>query len=452
MQRTLLLIDDDPSNLQALELAFARSNYRVLTAGSGERGIDLLDEHPVDVVVTDLKMGEGKADGLAVLRAAQQKQAATPVLLLTAFGTIPSAVEALQSGAFNYLTKPINLSELRVQVERAMEKRRLEVENEELRAQLDQKFGFEGIVGDSPPMRALFDQLRRIAPSRATVLIEGESGTGKELIARAIHQNSPQKRGPFVPVHCASLAESLLESELFGHEKGAFTGAVARKSGRFELADGGTLFLDEIGDIPLSMQVALLRVLETREFMRVGGQQPVTVDVRLVAATNRSLEQAVAEGRFREDLYYRLKVVALRVPLLRERASDIPLLVQSFLNGFARESGRPLPKVSPEAMARLMAHGWPGNVRELRNTIENVFLFHEGNEIAARDLPPNLGAAGNAGDAWKLPVGPQTRLEDAEKEIIRQTVLLCNGNITRAANQLGISRRTLQRKLKEIQS
>ena len=452
MQRTLLLIDDDPSNLQALELAFARSNYRVLTAGSGERGIELLDEHPVDVVVTDLKMGEGKADGLAVLRAAQQKQAATPVLLLTAFGTIPSAVEALQSGAFNYLTKPINLSELRVQVERAMEKRRLEVENEELRAQLDQKFGFEGIVGDSPPMRALFDQLRRIAPSRATVLIEGESGTGKELIARAIHQNSPQKRGPFVPVHCASLAESLLESELFGHEKGAFTGAVARKSGRFELADGGTLFLDEIGDIPLSMQVALLRVLETREFMRVGGQQPVTVDVRLVAATNRSLEQAVAEGRFREDLYYRLKVVALRVPLLRERASDIPLLVQSFLNGFARESGRPLPKVSPEAMARLMAHGWPGNVRELRNTIENVFLFHEGNEIAARDLPPNLGAAGNAGDAWKLPVGPQTRLEDAEKEIIRQTVLLCNGNITRAANQLGISRRTLQRKLKEIQS
>jgi DNA-binding NtrC family response regulator len=333
-----------------------------------------------------------------------------------------------------------------------MEKRRLEVENEELRAQLDQKFGFEGIVGDSPPMRALFDQLRRIAPSRATVLIEGESGTGKELMARAIHQNSPQKRGPFVPVHCASLAESLLESELFGHEKGAFTGAVARKPGRFELADGGTLFLDEIGDIPLSMQVALLRVLETREFMRVGGQQPVTVDVRLVAATNRSLEQAVAEGRFRADLYYRLKVVALRVPPLRERASDIPPLVQSFLDGFARESGRPLPKVSPEAMARLMAHGWPGNVRELRNMIENVFLFHEGNKIAARDLPPNLGATGNADDVWKLPVGPQTRLEDAEKEIIRQTMLLCNGNITHAANQLGISRRTLQRKLKEILS
>jgi DNA-binding NtrC family response regulator len=449
MQPTLLLVDDDPGNLQALELAFARSDYRVLTANNGERAIELLEEEPVDVVVTDQKMGEGKADGLAVLRAARQKQPAPPVLLLTAFGTIPSAVEALQSGAFNYLTKPINLSELRAQVERAMEKRRLELENQELRVRLDQRFGFEGIIGDSPPMHALFEQLRRIAASRATVLIVGESGTGKELLARAIHQNSPRKRGPLIPVHCGSLAESLLESELFGHERGAFTGAVGRKAGRFELADGGTLFLDEIGEIPLSMQVALLRVLETREFMRVGGQQPVTVDVRLIAATNRNLEQAVAEGRFREDLYYRLKVVTLTVPPLRERAGDVPLLVRAFLTDFAKERGRDVPKVSPEAMARLMAYPWPGNVRELRNTIESVYLFHEGDEIALDDLPPNL-APGPSKDGWTLSVGPETRLDDVEKEVIRQTMLLCNGNVTRAADRLGISRRTLQRKIKEM--
>jgi len=450
MQQTLLLVDDDAGNLQALELAFVRSHYRVLPANSGEQALQLLDEEPVDVVVTDQKMGEGKADGLAVLRAAMRKQPAPPVLLLTAFGTIPSAVEALQSGAFNYLTKPINLSELRLQVERAMEKRRLEVENAELRAQLDQKFGFEGIVGDSPPMHALFDQLRRIAPSQATVLIEGESGTGKELMARAIHQNSPHRRGPFVPVHCAALPETLIESELFGHEKGAFTGAVARKPGRFELADGGTLFLDEIGEIPLSMQVTLLRVLETHEFMRVGGQEMVTVRVRLIAATNRNLEQAVAAGRFRDDLYYRLKVVTLRVPPLRERAGDIPLLVRAFLNEFAREAGRKEPpRVSPEVMARLMAYQWPGNVRELHNTIENAFLFHKNDEITVQDLPPSLQVAGS-GEGWTLPVGPATKLDEVEKEVIRQTMLLCDGNVTQAAKRLGISRRTLQRKIKEF--
>jgi len=449
MQPTLLLIDDDPGNLQALQIAFARSDYRVLMANNGDHGIELLDEEPVDVVVTDLKMGEGKADGLAVLGAANRKQPAPPVLVLTAFGTIPSAVEAMQSGAFNYLTKPINLAELRLQVERAMEKRRMEIKIENLQAQLDEKFGFEGIVGDSPAIRSLFELLRRIAPTTATVLIEGESGTGKELIARAIHQNSPRRHGPFLPVHCASLSESLLESELFGHEKGAFTGAVARKPGRFELADGGTLFLDEIGEIPLSMQVALLRVLETREFMRVGGYEPVTVDVRLIAATNRNLEQAVADGRFREDLYYRLKVVTLRIPPLRERASDIPLLVRAFLAQFARESGRAVPRLAPEAMARLLAHSWPGNVRELRNTIENAFVFHQGNEITARDIPPNIGAT-PPGVERTLPIHPDTRLEDVEKEVIRQAIHLCDGNITHAAKQLGISRRTLQRKLKEI--
>jgi DNA-binding NtrC family response regulator len=448
MQRTLLLIDDDPGNLQALELAFARSDHRVLAVNSGERGIALLNEEPVDVVVTDQRMGEGKADGLAVLRAAQQAQPAPPVIVLTAFGTIPSAVEAVQSGAFNYLTKPINLTELRLQVERAMEKRRLEAENVELRAQLDQKFGFEGIVGNSPPVQALIEQLRRIAPSRATVLIEGASGTGKELLARALHQNSPRRGGPLIPVHCASLAESLLESELFGHEKGAFTGAVARKPGRFELADGGTLFLDEIGDIPLSMQVVLLRVLETHEFMRVGGQEAVRVDVRVIAATNRPLEQAVAEGRFREDLFYRLKVVTLRVPPLRERAGDIPLLVRTFLTEFAKEHGRPAPKVSPEAMSRLAAYNWPGNVRELRNTFESIFLFHTGDEIGVRDLPPNL-APSTPTESWALPVGSETRLDEIAREVIRKVVLQCEGNVTRAAARLGISRRTLQRKLRE---
>jgi DNA-binding NtrC family response regulator len=342
------------------------------------------------------------------------------------------------------------LSIVRTQVDlgRALRRgQRLEAENRLLRDQPR-----PNLIAESPTMKPILEMIARVGPADANVLITGENGTGKGLIAMALHAASARAARAMVTVNAGGLPEGVFESELFGHVKGAFTDARTDRVGRFELADGGTLFLDEIGDIPLSMQVALLRVLETREFMRVGGQQPVTVDVRLVAATNRSLEQAVAEGRFREDLYYRLKVVALRDPPLREHASDIPPLVQSFLDGFVRESGRPLPKVSPEAMARLMAYGWPGNVRELRNTIEHVFLFHESNEIAARDLPPNLGAAGNAGDAWKLPVGPQTRLEDAEKEIIRQTMLLCNGNITHAANQLGISRRTLQRRLKEIPS
>ncbi|MCX8036758.1 MAG: sigma-54 dependent transcriptional regulator [Candidatus Sumerlaeia bacterium] len=449
MQPTLLLIDDDPGNLQALELAFARSDYRILTASSASQGVALLDEESPDVVVTDLRMGDAQTAGLDVVRAAVKKQPAPPVIILTAYGTIPSAVEALQLGAFNYLTKPINLAELRVQVARALEKRRLELENESLRAQLDHKFGFEGIVGDSPPMRALFEQMRRVAPTRVTVLILGESGVGKELIARALHQNSPRRNGPFVPVHCAALPETLLESELFGHERGAFTGAVARKPGRFELADGGTLFLDEIGEIPLSMQVALLRVLETREFMRVGGQQSVTVDVRLIAATNRDLERAVAEGRFREDLYYRLNVVTLRVPPLRERASDIPLLVGRFLTDFAREAGRPAPNVTPAALARLMAWPWPGNVRELRNVVENAFLFCKNNEIGVRDLPPAFQESPGRGE-WLLPVGPDTRLDDVEKEVLRQTLTLCNGNITQAAKRLGISRRTLQRKIKDL--
>jgi DNA-binding NtrC family response regulator len=447
MQPTLLVVDDDPSNLQSLELAFARSDYRVLTANGGRRAIELLGEEPVDVVVTDLKMPD--ADGLEVLGAASEQQPPPPVLILTAFGTIPSAVEALKNGAFNYLTKPVNLMELRLQVERAMEKRRLETENAQLREQLDRKFSFEGIVGDAPPMRTLFEQLRRIAPSRATVLIEGESGTGKELLARAIHQNSPRRRGPFVPLDCASLPESLLESELFGHEKGAFTGAVARKPGRFELADAGTLFLDEIGEIPLQMQSSLLRVLETREFLRVGGKDPVSVDVRLVAATNQDLEKAVAEGAFRADLYYRLKVVQLRVPPLRERASDIPLLVRSFLDQLARDYDRPVPRISTAAMERLMSHDWPGNVRELRNTVENVFVNFQGDEIGVKDLPPQF-AGQTADDAWSLPVGPETRLDDVEREVIRQTLMICDGNRTQAAKRLGISRRTLQRKLKEL--
>ena len=447
MNPILLLIDDDASNRQALELAFVRSDYRVLTADSGEKGIEILNREPVDVVVTDLKMGE--TDGLAVVRAAQKKQPPPPVLVLTAFGSIPSAVEALQSGAFNYLTKPINLSELRVQVDRAMEKRRLEAENRELKWLLADKLDVSEIVGNSPALRVLFEQLRRIAPSRATVLIEGESGTGKELVARAIHRNSPRAVGPFVPLHCASLPPTLLESELFGYERGAFTGAEARKPGRFDLADRGTLFLDEIGEIPLSMQVALLRVLETREFMRVGGKEPVRVDVRLVAATNRNLENAVAEGAFREDLYYRLKVVSLVVPPLRDRAADIPLLVQHFLAEFAGDTGRKAPAVVPDVMLQLMAHDWPGNVRELRNTVENLFLFRQNEEITVRDLPPHLRTE-ISDDAWTLPVGPETRLEDVEKEFIRQTLTLCNGNRTLAAQRLGISRRTLQRKVKEL--
>jgi len=443
---TLLLVDDQPELLKSLEMGLAKTADVILTAGGGGEAIRILNEQDVDVVVTDYKMPD--VDGMSVLHHAMTLDPPPSVILLTAYGTIESAVDALKAGAFHYCTKPINLKELRVQVEKAAEVRSIIRENAELGRQMSKKFGIEGLVGETAEIQRMCEQVRLIAPTKATVLILGESGTGKEVLARAIHQAGTRAKKPFVAVHCAALPETLLESELFGHEKGAFTGAVQRRPGRFEMADGGTLFLDEVGEIPLSMQVKLLRVLEEREFVRVGGTQPIKVDIRLIAATNSDMAEDVAEGRFREDLYYRLKVVQLDIPPLRHRRADIPLLVRHFLEQLAKENSRAVPGVSKAAMDRLMAHTWPGNIRELRNVLENTFVFLRGEEIDVNDLPTQFREEKTVEQTLTFPLG--MKLDEVETQYLQQTLRTVDGNRTRAAEILGISRRTLQRRLKEL--
>jgi DNA-binding NtrC family response regulator len=442
----LLLVDDQPDTLQSLDMGFSRTPHHVRLAVGGAEAIRVMNEEEVDVVVTDLRMPD--VDGMGVLRHAMTLDPPAQVIVLTAFGTIESAVDALKAGAFHYCTKPVNIKELRAQVDKAAEVRLLIRENADLRRQITRKFGIEGMIGESAEIQRLCEQVRLIAPTRATVLIQGESGTGKEVLARAIHLSGPRAKKPFVAVHCAALPENLLESELFGHEKGAFTGAIQRRPGRFETADGGTLFLDEVGEIPLSMQVKLLRVLEEREVTRVGGSQSFKVDVRIIAATNRDLTEEVAEGRFREDLYYRLKVVSFDLPPLRHRRPDIPLLVRHFLEQFAQEHGRPIPRVTKGAMDRLMAHNWPGNIRELRNALENSLVFLRGDEIDIHDLPPQFREEPTVTQTLAFPVG--MKLDELETKYLKQTLQMTDGNRTRAAEILGISRRTLQRRLKEL--
>jgi DNA-binding NtrC family response regulator len=450
----LLLVDDQPDVLDGLRLAFKRTDYNLLSAANGEQAVQVLSTEPVDVVLTDLKMAG--IDGIGVLRHSLSLDLPPAVIIMTAFGSIESAVEALKEGAYHYLTKPVNIKELRVLVEKAAEHRSLIRENRNLREQIDKRFGIEGMIGETSEMLAIYDKVRLIAPTRANVLVLGESGTGKEVLAKAIHQASPRARKPFVAVHCAALPEALLESELFGHERGAFTGAVSKRQGRFELANGGTIFLDEIGEVPLSMQVKLLRVLEAREIQRVGGSDTVSVDVRILAATNRELAEEVSEGRFREDLYYRLNVVSITLPPLRHRRGDIPILVRKFLAEFARENGRDaVPTISREAMDILTTYHWPGNVRELRNVIENTSVFLRGNTVEPANLPINVAkkAAPIAGgeptsDGINFPMG--MALEEVETAYLRKTLEICDGNRTRAAEMLKISRRTLQRRIKEL--
>lgn len=444
MAQTLLLVDDNEEGLASLQAGFARSGYEVIAAHGGAEAIELLGQRNVDVVVTDLKMPD--VGGMEVFTAALERKDAPQVIILTAFGTVENAVEALQRGAFTYLTKPINLQELRSQVAKAMEMQRLKRENLALRLEIDRRYGFEDFLGEAREVKQLIEKMRAISDTRATVLIEGESGTGKELVARAIHRNSSRATKPFMPIHCAALSESLIESELFGHEKGAFTGAQTRRAGLFEMADGGTVFLDEIGEVPLPTQVKLLRVLESREFLRVGGTDVVKVDVRVLAATNRVLAEEVEEGRFREDLFYRLNVVRVEVPPLRARAADIPLLARHFLNQFAAEHGRPPVELSKRALARLQQFPWPGNVRQLRNVIENLVLFSKGEEIDVDDLPPEFHTA----HSEDLSIAVGTPLDQVERRLIERTLISANGNRTRAAELLGISRRTLLRKIKEL--
>ena len=442
---TVLIVDDERSTREGLERAL-QSRYEVLLAEDGQKAVQLLESQPIDVLVTDLKMPG--IDGMALLRRATSLPAPPVCIMMTAYGSIENAVEAMQAGAYHYLTKPnINLDELELVIQRGLDGRRIESENVSLRAQLDKKFGLENIIGASPAMQQVFEVVQQVAPTRATVLIRGETGTGKELIAHAIHNLSPRKNGPFIAVHAAALTSTLLESELFGHEKGAFTGAVERRIGRFELADGGTLFLDEVGEIEPAMQVKILRVLEERAFERVGGQKTISVDVRLIAATNKDLKKLVNEGKFRDDLFYRLSVVAVSLPPLRERREDIPLLVNAFLGQCSRENNKPVREMTPEALNVLMAYDWPGNVRELRNTIEQMVVLARAERLTLRDVP---AAIRGGADLTKISVvRTGMTVEEAERQLIVQALKETGGNRTRAAEKIGISRRTLHRKLKK---
>ena len=385
---TIVIADDEANIRRVLEAIFTKEGYDVLIAENGKAALGLVSENPdVDVVISDLIMPD--MSGVDVLEAVKQINPSISVLMITAHGTIKSAVDAMRLGAFDYITKPFDMDEIKVVVKKALERNQLIDENRELRQQLKTRYRFDNIVGNSGKMQDVYRLVERVADSRATVLIRGESGTGKELIARALHYNSGRANKSFVPVACIALAETILESELFGHEKGAFTGAIGTKVGRFEAADGGTLFLDEIGDIPGTVQMKLLRVIQEREFERVGGLKPIKVDVRLVTATNQDLEKAVKENKFREDLYYRLQVVQINLPPLREKREDIPPLVEHFINMYARDNGKAIKFAGPEALELMTAYNWPGNVRELENTIERAIVLADTNaQLITPDLLP----------------------------------------------------------------
>jgi DNA-binding NtrC family response regulator len=453
----IVVVEDDDSNRKTVSRALARAGYRVEEFAAAEPALAHLREHrDVALVVTDLNLPG--IDGLGVLERAREIDPRVGVLMITGFASVESAVDAMKKGADEYLTKPVDLYLLRQRASQIIEKRRLVDRVQELESRLGERFK---LVGRSKAMEALFRQMELVAPARSNVLIIGDSGTGKELVANAIHENSPRRHKRFLPINCAAIPAEILESELFGHERGSFTGASARKIGKFELADGGSLFLDEIGELPLDMQVKLLRVLESREFMRVGGTETIKVDIRLIAATNADLEAAVETGRFRSDLYYRLKVVTLRIPPLRERREDIPLLLRHFLEIYARENGREGMRFSPESMDLLCHAPWEGNVRELRNLVESLVVLAPRDEIVPEDLPeeyrrrdrerererPRDEAAPPAADA-----GSGMTMDEIERRAILDALEKTGGNRTQAAEMLGIGLRTLQRKLKEYRA
>ena len=440
----ILVVDDESNARNALAEILKEEGYAVETAADGFKALGHVSGFAPDVVLTDLKMPG--MDGVELLRKVRDGDADIQVVVMTAFGAVDTAVTAMREGAADYLTKPLNTDELLVVLERALERRKLKRETTQLKSQLAERYGFDNIIGSSPEMQHVFKTISQVAPSRATILLSGESGTGKELVAAAIHHRSPRSSGPFVKLHCAALAENLLESELFGHERGSFTGADRRREGRFEHADGGTLFLDEIGEIPMATQVKLLRVLQEHEFERVGGNQTLKTDVRVIAATNRDLKEMVDHGAFREDLYYRLNVINLRMPTLQERPSDIPALVQHFLSLYAKENGKAVDHVTDAALQRLASYSWPGNVRELENVIERAVVLAEGNAIEPHHLPPEVVPA--QGES-KTPRIPGSTMADIERFAILETLEAQGGSTTKAAETLGISVRKIQYKLHE---
>ena len=448
----ILIVDDDKNTRDGLDRALRRA-YDVRLAESAERALPVLNETNVDVLLTDVRMPG--MDGLTLLQRALAHDPALVCVLLTAYGNVETAVEAMKRGAYDFLTKPVNLDHLELLLERALRARKMESENVNLHRQLDAKFGMESIIGSSPAMAEVFDTIQQAAPTQATVLVQGESGTGKELVAHAIHRLSTRGKGPFVAVHCAALASSLLESELFGHEKGAFTGAASMRRGRFEMADAGTLFLDEVSEIDSALQVKLLRVLEERTFERVGGNKTIEVDIRLVAATNRDLKALVAEGKFREDLFFRLDVINIDLPPLRERPGDVALLSSHFLSDFNGRNEKSIEGFTPEMVNLLSAYAWPGNVRELRNTIEKMVVMARGSRLTVRDLPATIRddvrGHGSALRDLSGSVAPGESLADMERQMILSALRKNNNNRTKAAEDLQISRRTLHRKLRKYE-
>jgi DNA-binding NtrC family response regulator len=436
---TILIVDDEPSVRQSLAAWFEDDGYAIATAQNAAEALKLMQEKPVDIILLDIKMPG--MDGLALQDRIREFNTDVIIIIITAFATVDTAVRALKAGAFDYTTKPVDPDELSHLVKNAVERIRLQRENQALRQSIDQLQFVDDIIGESAPMQKVLELVKTVAPTESTALILGESGTGKELIARAIHMNSRRRYFPIIPVNCGALPESLLESELFGHEKGAFTGAQYRRKGKFEMAQGGTLFLDEIGTLSLKSQIDLLRVLEDHEFHRLGGERTVKADFRLICATNVNLEEEVKAGNFREDLYYRINVFTITIPPLRERNADIPLLARHFVQRHARSMNRPVPELSPEAMEVLLRHEWPGNVRELENALERAVVLNRSGSITPEELPVQVGR--------RIPAARGSALADVEKEHIQRMLEENSWNISRTAEQLGIDRVTLYNKLEK---
>jgi DNA-binding NtrC family response regulator len=449
MTPTLLIVDDEKPTREGLRAAL-EGRYDVYLAGDAKAATELLEKDHFDVLLTDFRLPT--EDGMKLIARAKSLSKPPICILMTAYGSEELAVEAMKRGADDYIAKGrLQIDELEMRIANALRRQKLEVENVALHQQLDAKFGLQNLVGESPAMKEVFDVVQQVAPTRATVLLLGESGTGKEMVAKVIHQLSPRAQQPMVTVHCAALAPTLLESELFGHEKGAFTGAHERRIGRFERAQGGTLFLDEIGEIDASIQIKLLRFLGERTFERVGSNKTQSADLRLIAATNKNLDEQVKAGAFREDLFFRLRVVEIRLPALRERVEDLPLLARAFLAEFSQENAKPVQGFTADAFELLMQYQWPGNVRELRTAIEHAVVLCRGDKITARDLPPSLREAGSKApveaDLKRLATRNDVTAKEVEREGVIRALKATDGNRTLAAKRLGVSRRTFHRKL-----
>ncbi len=446
----ILLIDDDINTADGLRKILQQDGYDTSCVYTGNEAVSLLDTKHFDIVITDMKLPD--ISGFSIIEKVKKKDADIPVIMITAFSSLQTAIDAMKKGADDYLTKPVNIEELELILKKIWEKQLLVLQNRELKQQLDDKYGFSGFVGNTPEMQSIFKTITEIAPTAATVLIYGETGTGKELAAHAIHHNSDRKDKPFIALHCASLSEGVLESELFGHEKGAFTGAVNQRRGRFELADGGTLFLDEIGELNSHVQIKLLRVLETGCFERVGGEEMLESDVRIIAATNKNLEEEIKEKRFREDLYYRLNVINLELPPIRERREDVGLLADMFLVKYASKNKKDIKGFSTQSAKLLSNYDWPGNVRELENAVERAVVMARNEFIEPENLPSNISQSLKKAkkDTFRIPSG--LTMKEIEKKVILGTLQTTNGSKSKAAKMLGLSTRKIEYKIKEWSS